>query len=101
MVNINKPLPIRVSVSEGARLFGISTKTIREALKNNEILYIISRGRYKINFESLLKWSQDSTRRRNQLLSSGIGQFVDKWNINNKKYSPSEELLKRLGKEEN
>ena len=99
MDNTNKSLPIRLSVSEAGRLFGISTKTVRDALKNNEILYIISRGRYKINFESLLKWSQESTRRRNQLAASGIGQFVEKWTIHNKKYSPYEELVKRTQKD--
>ncbi|OGY47134.1 MAG: hypothetical protein A3J62_00070 [Candidatus Buchananbacteria bacterium RIFCSPHIGHO2_02_FULL_38_8] len=98
MENINKPMPVRVSISEAARLFGISTKTVREAIKNSEIFYIISRGRYRINFESLLKWSQESTRRRNRLSASGIGQFVEKWSIHNKKYSPSEELVKRVQK---
>ncbi len=96
MENIKKTYPIRVSVSESARLFGVSTKTIRQALKANEIRYIVSRGRYRINFESLLKWSQESTRRRNLLGSTGIGQFVEKWHIHNKKYSPTEELAKRV-----
>ena len=89
-------IPIRVSVSEAGRLFGISTKTIRQALKNGEIRYIIARGRYKIHFESLLLWSQKSTRRRNLLSTSGIGQFVKNWNIHNKKYSPNPELIKNL-----
>jgi len=93
--NINS-IPIRVSVSEAARLFGVSTKTVRQAIKNNEIRYIISRGRYKINFESLLLWSQKSTRRRNLLVKQGIGQFVEHWLISNKKFSPSPELAKRL-----
>lgn len=86
--------PIRVSVSEAGRLFGISTKTVRQAIKNQEIRYIVSRGRYRINFESLLTWSQKSTRRRNLLSTTGIGKFVEKWNIHNKKYSPNPELLK-------
>jgi len=79
---------IRVSVSEAARLFGVSVKTIRQALKNNELVYIVVNGRYKINFKSLVLWSQQSTRRRNLLSLRGIGQFVDKWRIKNKKYSP-------------
>ena len=93
-----KNIPIRVSVSEASRLFGISTKTVRQALKNGEIRYIIARGRYKIHFESLLLWSQKSTRRRNLLSTTGIGQFVGKWNIHNRKYSPNPELIKKLGK---
>jgi len=89
-------LPIRISVSEASKLFGVSTKTIRLALKNNELRYIVVNNRYKISFDSLLDWSQRSTRRRNQLSTSGLGQYVKKWNISNKKYSPNPELLKRL-----
>jgi len=94
MKNENNLIPIRVSVSEAARLFGISTKTVRQAIKNNEIRYIIVKGRYKINFESLLKWSQNSTRRRNLLQNEGIGKYVEKWDIHNKKFSPNPEVLK-------
>ena len=79
---------IRVSVTEAAKLFGVSVKTIRQAIKNEEIVYIIVNGRYKINFKSLILWSQLSTRRRNLLAQAGIGQYVDKWHITNKKYSP-------------
>lgn len=89
---------VRVSVSEAARLFGVSEKTIRKALANNELIYIVVRGRYKINFESLIKWSQKSTRRKNQLASSGIGQFITDWKISNTKYSPSDKLLNKDGK---
>ena len=32
---------IRVSVSEAARLFGVSSKTIRQAIRNEEIKYIV------------------------------------------------------------
>ena len=53
------PTPlIRVSVSEAARLFGLNPRTIRRAIAAGEITYIVVRGRYKINFESLIKWSQ-------------------------------------------
>ena len=86
---------IRVSVSEAARLFGVSDKTIRKALTSNELIYIVVKGRYKINFESLVKWSQRSCRRSNQLANSGLGQYVDKWKITNTKYSPSEKLLEK------
>ena len=96
MDNKTPNIPIRISVSEASRLFGISTKTVRQALKNNELLYIISRGRYKINFESLLLWSQKSTRRSNQFNKQGIGQYAEKWHIRTKKYSPNPELAKRI-----
>jgi len=79
---------IRVSISEAARLFGISEKTIRRAIKKQEISYIVSGGRYRLNFESLVKWSQNKTVTAGKLSKNGIGQFVDKWKINNILYSP-------------
>jgi len=79
---------VRVSVSEAARLFGVSTKTIRQAIKGEELKYIVVKGRYKINFSSLITWSRQSTRRSNQLDNQGIGQYIDQWKISNKKYSP-------------
>lgn len=86
---------IRLTIGEAAKLFGLSTKTIRLAIKNNEIRYIVVRSRYKINFKSLLEWSQKSNRRKKRLEKIGFGQFVDKWKINNPKYSPSEKLIKQ------
>ena len=88
----NKEL-IRVSVSEAARLFGVNTQTIRRALQSQEVTYVIVAGRYKINFESLVKWSQRHTTTRNKLAKKGIGQFVDKWKIKNPLYSPNPKSL--------
>ena len=81
--------PIRVSISEAARLFGIDAKTIRRAIKTQEIRYIVVRNRYKLNFESLVKWSQRKTTVRNKSNSNGIGQYVEKWKISNKLYAPN------------
>jgi excisionase family DNA binding protein len=80
---------IRLSVSEAARIFGVSQRTIRRALKDQEITYVVVQGRYKINFESLLRWSQRTTMARNKRDSKGIGQYVDRWRITNKLYSPN------------
>lgn len=85
--------PIRVTISQAANLFGISQKTIRRAIQNQEVLYIVVRGIYKINFESLLKWSQSRTKTQNKLNRDGIGQYVDKWKIKNRLYSPNPEAL--------
>lgn len=79
---------IRVSVSEAGKLFGVSTKLIRDALKDQKLRYIIVRGRYKINFESLVKWSQSNRRRENKLNNDGIGQFVESWKMSAPKFSP-------------
>lgn len=84
---------IRLSVSEAARLFGVSSKTIRQAIKKEEIKYVVVKGRYKINFASLVQWSQNSTRRQNLLKNQGLGQYVDQWKIRNKKYSPNPQAI--------
>ena len=87
--------PIRLSVSEAAKLFGVSARTILRAVAEGHITYIVVQGRYKINFESLLKWSQETTTVKNKLAKSGLGQYVDRWKIRNRLYSPNPEALKK------
>ena len=89
---------IRLSVSEAARMFGVSQRTIRRAIKDEQITYVVVQGRYKINFESLLRWSQRTTTARNKRDKQGIGQYVDQWKIKNKLFSPNP---KSLEEEEN
>jgi excisionase family DNA binding protein len=84
---------IRVSVSEASRLFGVSTKTIRRALADGDLTYVVVRGRYKINFESLVRWSQDRPTVKNKTARHGIGQFVERWKIRNRLYSPNPKVL--------
>lgn len=86
---------VRVSISEAARLFGVSTQTIRRAIKDREITYVVVAGRYKINFETLVRWSQERTVIRNKLNRAGIGQYVEKWKIRNTLYSPSPKSVKK------
>lgn len=86
---------IRVSVSEAARLFGVNSQTIRRAIAAQEITYVIVAGRYKVNFESLVKWSQQHTTVKNKLANRGIGQFVEKWKIKNPLYSPNPKSLSK------
>jgi len=86
---------IRVSVSEASRLFGVDQKTIRRALNDQELKYIVVRGRYKINFYSLLEWSQKRVKIKNKLAEKGIGQYVNNWKINNRLYSPNPKLIPR------
>ena len=84
---------IRVSVSEAGRLFGVNARTIRRAIATGEITYVVVRGRYKLNFESLVKWSQARPKIRNKTARDGIGQFVDRWKIKNRLYSPNPKVL--------
>jgi excisionase family DNA binding protein len=91
MTNVAKI--IRVSVSEAAKLFGVSTRTVRRAVAEGHLGYVVVRGRYKINFESLVKWSQGRPTVRNKLASTGIGQYVERWKIRNKLFSPNPKLV--------
>ena len=84
---------IRVSVSEAARLFGVNSQTIRRAIRDQEITYVVVSGRYKLNFESLVKWSQKRTTIKNKLAKHGIGQFVERWKIKNPLFSPNPKSL--------
>ncbi len=91
---------IRLSVSEAAKLFGVSTRTVRRAISAGDVSYIVVQGRYKINFESLLKWSQSSTTVRNKRDRAGIGQFVEQWKVKNRLFSPNPERLESGGDQE-
>ena len=86
---------IRLAVSEAAKIFGVNERTIRRAIKNHELHYVVVQGRYKINFDSLLKWSQKNAKIRNKTERFGIGQFVGKWKIANTLYSPNPDILKK------
>ncbi|MFH1078425.1 MAG: helix-turn-helix domain-containing protein [Patescibacteria group bacterium] len=80
--------PVRVSVSEAGRLFGVNPRTVRRAITSGDIRYIVVRGRYQILFESLISWSQRQPTIRNKRDVKGIGQWVDQWKIRNPKFSP-------------
>jgi excisionase family DNA binding protein len=84
---------IRVSPSQAAQLFGVNERSIRRALKSGDLRYIVVQGRYKINFEDLVKWSQHLPSREEKRDTAGIGQFVEKWRIKNPKFSPSEKIV--------
>lgn len=97
--NQNKEI-VRVSISEAARLFGVNGQTIRRAIQAQELTYVVVGGRYKINFESLVKWSQNKTTVKNKSDKFGIGQYVDKWKIKNTLYSPSAKSINKKKKGE-
>lgn len=98
--------PIRITPSQAANLFGISEKTVRRAIKDGELLYIVVRGVYKINFDSLLKWSQTKVKVKNKFNKEGIGQYLDseqktnKWKIKNKLYSPNPKFAENIAKDD-
>ncbi len=86
---------IRVSVSEAARLFGVNAQTVRRAIAKREVVYVVVRNRYRISFESLVRWSQGAATVRNKSNRQGIGQFVTQWKIRNIRYSPNPALFEK------
>ncbi len=88
---------IRLSVSEAAKIFGVSTQTIRRAIGEEKLHYVVVQNRYKISFESLVKWSQSTARIRNKANTLGIGQFVTQWRVKNKKFSPNPAAIEKKG----
>ncbi|HPA25888.1 MAG TPA: helix-turn-helix domain-containing protein [bacterium] len=84
---------IRLSPSHAAQLFGVNERSIRRAIATGELRYIVVQGRYKINFEDVVKWSQRMPGRAKKRDEEGIGQYVEKWRIKNPKFSPSKKLL--------
>lgn len=90
---------IRLSIAEAAKIFGIDQKTIRRAIKDQLIVYVVIRGRYRLTFESLLKWSQQRPTVRNKLEHRGIGQYVNQWKIRNTLYSPNPKRVPKNNQE--
>lgn len=97
---MNEPNLIRLSIGEAAKIFGIDQKTIRRAIKENQVVYVVVRGRYRITFESLLKWSQHRPTVRNKLERQGIGQYVTQWKIRNTLYSPNPKRIQQKTSDE-
>lgn len=94
------PEIIRLSISEASRLFGINSQTIRRAIRAQEVTYAVVRGRYQLNFESVLRWSQCRPTTKNKLMKKGLGQYVDKWKIKNPLYSPNPKVIPSPSKPE-
>jgi len=68
-----------LSVSQAAKLFGVEQKTIRRAIKNKKINYLVEENRYSIEMGSLLQWAYSNTKLFNKLNEYGIGKFIEKW----------------------
>jgi hypothetical protein len=72
---------IWLSVSDVAKLGGLSSKTIRRAIENNQLQYRVINNRYQISFEMALKFFLSSPSLYNKLNQDGIGQWIEKWKI--------------------
>lgn len=68
-----------VSISQAAAMFGVEQKTIRRAIKAQEIAYVVENNRYSVEVGSLIAWAYKSKKLANKLRLYGIGKFVEKW----------------------
>ena len=75
----NAPSPLWVSVSEAAKLGGITTKTVRRALQSEKITYKVEKNRYLIDLRSIILYLHTKTKLKNKLNDFGIGQYIEKW----------------------
>lgn len=71
--------PIWLSVSETAKLGGVTTKTIRRALSAKILTYKIVKNRYLIDWQSMLEFLFSNKKLKNKLEQKGIGQYIEKW----------------------
>jgi hypothetical protein len=69
-----------LTISESAKIGGVTTKTIRRALKK-ELKYKVKGNRYFIDLPSLVVFLNSNTKLKNKLNEKGIGQYVKTWNI--------------------
>ncbi|OIO17100.1 hypothetical protein COV56_01930 [Candidatus Kuenenbacteria bacterium CG11_big_fil_rev_8_21_14_0_20_37_9] len=72
---------IRISPSIASLFFGVSERSIRRAVWKKELSVIVHQGRYKINLNDLIIWSNKKPSRRKKMDEEGIGQYVEKWKI--------------------
>lgn len=71
--------PLWLSVSESAKLGGVTSKTIRRALQSQKLTYKIIKNRYLIDLRSVVKYLHTNKKLKNKLKQNGIGQYIDKW----------------------
>jgi hypothetical protein len=71
--------PVWLSVTESAVLCGVNNKTIRRAILNGKLKFKIYKNRYLVEFGSLLEYMFSNTKLKNKFLTSGLGQYIVKW----------------------
>ena len=72
---------IKLSPSQASKLFAISERSIRRAIKNKDLPADVANSRYRIDFRDIFIWSEKLPNRQYKRDEIGIGQFVDTWKI--------------------
>ena len=73
--------PIWLSVSETAKLGGVTTKTIRRAISARILTYKVVKNRYLIDWQTMLNFLFSTKKLKNKLDQKGVGQYIDKWKL--------------------
>jgi hypothetical protein len=78
---LNNPIlnPIWLSVSETAKIGGVTPKTIRRAIQAKKITYRIVKNRYQLDLASAIKYLNSNKKLQNKLNFHGIGQYITSW----------------------
>lgn len=71
--------PLNVSVSEAAKIGGVTSKTIRRAIQDKLLDYNVDNNRYQIDFRSLIIYLNSTRKLKNKLNENGIGQYIREW----------------------
>ena len=71
--------PVWLSVSEAAKIGGITSKTVRRAITAQKIKYKVVKNRYALDFASVIKYLHSKTKLLNKLNQKGVGQYIIKW----------------------
>jgi len=68
-----------LSISEAAKMGGVTNKTIRRAIKSHTISYKIIGNRYLVDLKSLVIYLYTKKKLTNKLNEYGIGQYIESW----------------------
>jgi len=71
--------PIWLSVSEAAKIGGVTSKTVRRAIQSGNVRYRIYKNRYLIGLRSFVIYLNSNKKLKNKLRFNGIGQYVKGW----------------------
>jgi hypothetical protein len=77
--NQNYPHPLWLSISESAKLGGVTAKTIRRAIQSKQVKFKIIKNRYLVALDSVLRYLAAKKKLQNKLNQYGLGQYVEKW----------------------
>jgi hypothetical protein len=72
-------VPIWLSISECAKLGGVTGKTVRRAIFNKTLKYKIVKNRYFIDLASFIQLLHTNKKLLNKLNFHGLGQYIEQW----------------------